>query len=741
MKQLHIFSILLLTIIHLLWLSKPNPSQANSDAIPLTAVSDSMQIYYKYSQNGLCYGPITLGDFIKHTLPFEWGEFWANTSGGMESLKAGAIAIRSFTVSVYNSSEVTVNGQKYLCTRADWQNFKPNESLTPYPNSVQAVNATTGIILTHSDATAREESLGRTVRTGTIDARYTAENGDWTQGDSQRIWLKSIYDPVSTGVPPSNPTFHYGMGQHGSKRWAWGESASGQEYPKWDYRRILAHYYQHVDFVGILPDPPDNYRSNMLQIINGIPPQGNFTMQKGEERTGIGVLWQNTGHWVWPANSVLPGDLCPANTTYYTLVGYHLYRQNGTPACANCIGIRRTPICRSGQTLGQGEYHWLNGFHVYIPDDPTITPGTYLLRFDVEHRYNSVWEGYTYGFTWPPQDIPVQIIEPPDNEPPDNPDNLDSGSSHAPNNWSKDNTVYAEWSGASDNRTPSGQLVYSVDWTASSSTVPNTSVDETDANATSPALSNGNWYLHVRTRDNAGNWNNGAVHFGPFLIDTAQPSGVHDAPEWSSTADFTVTWNGFDTGGSGIHFDFDYYRNSGSWQNWFETTAASGSVTYNLGANPNDVIFIRSCMRDGAGNIAAPDACTETDTQFRNAPYLNTDPAQITHCFTVTETVPYSSTLLVKNEGPDFLDWTIAISHPNLSLSPTSGVDVNSGFPAQTVYTLTNPAVVGQHTGVITVGSPTPGVSNNPFIVPVMIRVAPDVCFRYYYFPLIFKQN
>jgi beta-lactam-binding protein with PASTA domain len=34
---------------------------------------------------------------------------------------------------------------------------------------------------------------------------------------------------------------------------------------------------------------------------------------------------------------------------------------------------------------------------------------------------------------------------------------------------------------------------------------------------TSPALSNGSWYFHLRTRDNAGNWT-ATRHLGPFVI-------------------------------------------------------------------------------------------------------------------------------------------------------------------------------------------------------------------------------
>jgi len=316
------------------------------------------------------------------------------------------VAIRTFTISVYTTTEIDVGGQKYLCTRADWQEFHPE--LSTKPNSSQAVNDTDGIILTHSDASAWETTIGRTILTGAIDAQYRDDTGQWTSMGAYS-WLKSIYDPISMGTPKT------GMGQHGSRRWAWGQSDSQQEFPKWDYLRILAHYYTGIEFVGVTnPDPPEIYRNNILQI-EGIPDQGNFTMGKGEERTGIRVLTQNVGQSAWPVNFTDAQGLCPANTTYATLLSYHLYHLDGSgPVCgSNCVGIRRIPMCQSDLVISSGEHHWVNGFRVFIPDDPAIISGqTYLLRFDVEHRHVSIWGGYP-NFDWPSQDVPVTIDAPP----------------------------------------------------------------------------------------------------------------------------------------------------------------------------------------------------------------------------------------------------------------------------------------------------------------------------------------
>ncbi len=388
--------------------------------IPLPSISDSMTIYYQVDENDTnCTGSSTLEEYIKQTLPFEWPaeSIVMQRPEGIEAFKAGAVAVRTNAVSVYHTKEVNKNGTTYLCALFGRQNHKPNEPITSFPNAQQAVTVTNGIILTHPDASAWENTQGRTIHTGAIDAQHRDDTGQQTNSGDYP-WLKSIYDPISTGTSKT------GIGQEGTRRWAWGEGFDGQEYPKWDYRRILVHYYSEIVFVGITnPDPPEIYRSNMLKI-DGIPDQGDFTMRKGEERTGIRILYQNVGTSAWPANGIDAQGLCKESPTYYTSLGYHLYRQDGSgPVCgSNCIGIRRTPMCQSDYVVGKGEHHWVNGFRIHIPDDPAIISGqTYLLRFDVEHFNDGVWGGYP-DFDWPPQDIPVTIDTPPGGGGGDDPD-------------------------------------------------------------------------------------------------------------------------------------------------------------------------------------------------------------------------------------------------------------------------------------------------------------------------------
>ncbi|MHB0976869.1 MAG: Ig-like domain-containing protein, partial [Candidatus Aquicultorales bacterium] len=109
--------------------------------------------------------------------------------------------------------------------------------------------------------------------------------------------------------------------------------------------------------------------------------------------------------------------------------------------------------------------------------------------------------------------------------------------SHTIDVASTDNTVDINLAGASD--AVSGVDGYSIIWTDEPNTLPDTTKDrEGDAaSLTSHELSNGRWYFHLRTVDNAGNWTS-TEHLGPFIINAPQSpvSSVPTASEWSLLA-------------------------------------------------------------------------------------------------------------------------------------------------------------------------------------------------------------
>jgi peptide/nickel transport system substrate-binding protein len=129
---------------------------------------------------------------------------------------------------------------------------------------------------------------------------------------------------------------------------------------------------------------------------------------------------------------------------------------------------------------------------------------------------------------------------------------------HAVSAWSGDNSVHVAFAGAADSL--SGVDGFSYEWSASASTVPDTTVDAggSATDATSAALADGtaHWF-NLRTRDRAGNWS-GAAHLGPFWIDTAAPtnpalsSSSHTVGIASTDDTVDVHWSGAADAGSGV---------------------------------------------------------------------------------------------------------------------------------------------------------------------------------------------
>ena len=190
-----------------------------------------------------------------------------------------------------------------------------------------------------------------------------------------------------------------------------------------------------------------------------------------------------------------------------------------------------------------------------------------------------------------------------------NPSNpTSSTSSPVVNTWSNDNTVTVTWSGASDG-TGSGVNGYSILWSTVSTDIPDATVDTTLTTTTSSALANGaSWYLHVRTKDNAGRWNTGAYHIGPFKIDTALPtnptasmsSHTPGVPNTDTTID--ITWSGATDALSGIQgYSFSWTQASGDIPDATVDTAGTSTTSPVLAAG-NWYFHARTI--DNAGNVA-----------------------------------------------------------------------------------------------------------------------------------------
>jgi len=130
--------------------------------------------------------------------------------------------------------------------------------------------------------------------------------------------------------------------------------------------------------------------------------------------------------------------------------------------------------------------------------------------------------------------------------------------------WTTQTSVTFYWSGASDTYSGVKGYHYLID------KHPDTSVDSSDpftaATSVSKTLSDGEWYLHIRTVDNAGNLASSTKHYGPIKIDTTPPYmdegeslKINNDAEYTNSRTVTIHFEAADLG-SGIK---RYYLRNG----------------------------------------------------------------------------------------------------------------------------------------------------------------------------------
>ncbi|MFN7019167.1 MAG: SpoIID/LytB domain-containing protein [Fimbriimonadales bacterium] len=224
------------------------PSGSESDFFPAAPAPIVLPKYIKVGRNCTsrtnCPGGVevyTLDTYCKGVITSEWYACWGNVRfgsetppAGMESLKAGAVAVRSYAVSfVYNP----INSSYDICDSTACQVFTGNQT----SNGNAAVDATTRfVLLTASGNIARAE--------------YSAENNNAGCGDGYSGTGSSwpcIADPVCTGFAFNG--HGRGMCQWGSARWATGRRLSSSQactsnaplhgYGTKSWQQILSHYY------------------------------------------------------------------------------------------------------------------------------------------------------------------------------------------------------------------------------------------------------------------------------------------------------------------------------------------------------------------------------------------------------------------------------------------------------------------------------------------------------------------
>ena len=191
-----------------------------------------------------------------------------------------------------------------------------------------------------------------------------------------------------------------------------------------------------------------------------------------------------------------------------------------------------------------------------------------------------------------------------DNTPPTNP-TLDC-TSHTAGTWSSNDYIqFYDYTTSSD--AGSGVDGYQDHWSTSPTWTPSQVKDmEENVLNTGANRDDGEWYYHIATVDNAGNW---AVHdtYGPYQIDTVAPSAPDNlTPSDGSqvnTLSPVLSWDSCSDGGSGLDGSEPYRVEIVGPENTlaYRTTATSTTPTL-----PGDGTYTwRVSSQDDAGNDSA----------------------------------------------------------------------------------------------------------------------------------------
>jgi len=183
--------------------------------------------------------------YCRRSLPREWFASWNNYTGGINSLKAGAVAVRTYAIGYVNNPR---GSDHDICATTSCQVYGSSTS----SSTDSAVNQTTSYVMVNStfsiprgltEYSSENNQLGMPCGDG-----YTAPGGG------------CLYDPVCAG----EPEFGHGRGmcQWGSVKWATGLKFPGNDFsdttatngePRRDWIWILQHYYPNLMLVQGAP--------------------------------------------------------------------------------------------------------------------------------------------------------------------------------------------------------------------------------------------------------------------------------------------------------------------------------------------------------------------------------------------------------------------------------------------------------------------------------------------------------
>lgn len=192
---------------------------------PLTCINDGNRYYGDFNcLNAAGFsGQITfvnyvnMDDYVKGVLPYEFGSTWPS-----ETLKAGAIAVRSYAMRYISTSVFKPYGFDLdNSTKTQVYNGRGNKSESYFQYTDAAVNATSNMYLTYNGSVAH--------------CMFSASNGGQTYALSGYDYLVSKNDPYD--AEKGNGKYGHGIGLS-----QWGSYIMGYSHGM-SYTEILEFYY------------------------------------------------------------------------------------------------------------------------------------------------------------------------------------------------------------------------------------------------------------------------------------------------------------------------------------------------------------------------------------------------------------------------------------------------------------------------------------------------------------------
>ncbi len=188
-----------------------------------------------------------------------------------------------------------------------------------------------------------------------------------------------------------------------------------------------------------------------------------------------------------------------------------------------------------------------------------------------------------------------------DTQPPETP--WVHSTSHEPNSWSNENVINV-MVGARDQGC--GLAGFAYTWSQSPNAWVGTTINANQSLIFSGPLADGQWYLHIRSIDEAGTASD-ILHYGPMGIDTSPPDQCSiSSPEEASNNNFLVSWYCQDRPSGVAGYEVEVrWRRDGVWSDWEPWQQATTETHARFTDAQHLVTYqFRMRARDAAGNVS-----------------------------------------------------------------------------------------------------------------------------------------